>query len=165
MSSMEDPAVLLERNLYGHLLTRLLWERRVEKILMEHGWEKVPNWECFSVYRPKELFFSVYVDDVKFAGKKENIIPMWKVFTKQVDLVEPTSFLDHVHLGCTPRQCETRKHIVDNHRTMFESRISTGATEKNYQALKIHMFLRGPTTWKVLPKSVWNDIANWQTNH
>ena len=40
-SSMEDPVVPLERNLYGHPLAGLLWERQFEKILMKHGWEKV----------------------------------------------------------------------------------------------------------------------------
>ena len=42
-SSMEDPVVPLERNLYGHPLTRLLWERQLEKILLKYGWEKVSN--------------------------------------------------------------------------------------------------------------------------
>ena len=55
---------------------------------------------------------------------------MWKVLNKEVDLGEPTSFLDHVYLGCTQRQCEISKDVVDNYRTMFESRISAGATEK-----------------------------------
>ena len=50
-SSMEDPVVLLERNLYGHPLAGRLWERQIEKILMEHGWERVPNWECVFVQR------------------------------------------------------------------------------------------------------------------
>ena len=72
----------------------------------------------------------MYVDDIKLAGKKENIDPMWKVLNKEVDLGEPTSFLDHVYLGCTQRQCEISKDIVDNCRTMFESRISAGGTEK-----------------------------------
>ena len=54
------------------------------------------------------------VDDIKLAGKKHNIDPMWKVLNKEVDLGEPTSFLDHVYLGCTQRQCETNKDIVDN---------------------------------------------------
>ena len=72
----------------------------------------------------------MYVDDIKLAGKKQYIDPMWKVLDKEVDLGEQTSFLDHVYLGCTQRQCETSKDIVDNHRTMFESRISAGATEK-----------------------------------
>ena len=63
------------------------------------------------------------------AGKKQNIDPMWKLLNKEVDLGEPTSFLDHVHLGCTERRCEISKDIVDNCTTMFESRISAGGTE------------------------------------
>ena len=55
---------------------------------------------------------------------------MWNVLDKEIDLGEPTSFPDHVYLGCTQRQCEISKDTVDNHRTMFESRISAGATEK-----------------------------------
>ena len=77
-SSMEDPGVPLERNLYGHPLAGLLWERQFEKILLQHGWEKVSKWECLFVHRQKELFLSVHVDDIKFAGKKQNIDPMWK---------------------------------------------------------------------------------------
>ena len=38
--------------------------------------------------------------------------------------------LDRVYLGCTQRKCEISKDIVDNHRTMFESRISAGRLEK-----------------------------------
>ena len=56
--------------------------------------------------------------------------PMWKLLNKEVDLGEPTSFLDHVYLGCTQRQCELSKNTVDNYRAMFESRISAGAAEK-----------------------------------
>ena len=97
-----------------------------QPILLKHGWEKIPNWECLFVHREKGLFLSVYVDDIKLAGKKHNIDPMWKVLNKEVDLGEPTSFLDHVYLGCTQRQCEISKDIVDNYRTMFESRISAG---------------------------------------
>ena len=39
-SSMENPVVPLERNLYGHLSAGLLWDRKFEKILLKHGWEK-----------------------------------------------------------------------------------------------------------------------------
>ena len=78
----------------------------------------------------KGLFLSVYVDDIKLAGKKQNINAVWKLLNKEVDLGEPTSFLDHVYLGCTQRQCEISRDIVDNYRTMFESRISAGGTEK-----------------------------------
>ena len=97
----------------------------------------------------------MYVDDIKLAGKKQNINPMWKVLNKEVDLGEPTSFLDHVFLGCTQRQGETSKDIVDNYRIMFESRISAG--------LKIFVFLHGLMIWLVMQRSVWNDIVSWRT--
>ena len=59
----------------------------------------------------------MYVDDIKLAGKNQNIDPMWNVLNKEVDLGEPTSFLNHENLGCTQRQCEISKDIVDNNRT------------------------------------------------
>ena len=36
-SSMEDPVVLLDRNLYGHPLAGLRWERQFEKVLLKCG--------------------------------------------------------------------------------------------------------------------------------
>ena len=44
-SRMKDPAVPLERNLYGHPLPRLSLERQFEKVLTKYVWEKVPNWQ------------------------------------------------------------------------------------------------------------------------
>ena len=55
---------------------------------------------------------------------------MWKVLNKEVDLGEPTSFLDHVLLGLHSTSMRSKQDIVDNYRTMFESRISAGRTEK-----------------------------------
>ena len=100
---MEDPVVPLERNLYGHPLAGLLWERQFEKILLKYGWEKVLNRKCFFVNRARGLLLSVHVDDIKLAGTTENIEPTWTILMKDVDLGEPTSFLDHVYLGCTQR--------------------------------------------------------------
>ena len=62
------------------------------------------------------------------AGKKQNKAPMWKKLMKNVDLDEPTSFLDHVNLGCTQRACKPSETNIDPYRKMFESRISAGAT-------------------------------------
>ena len=69
----------------------------------------------------------MYVDDLKLAGKKQNINPMWRIIMKDVDLGEPTSCFDHFYLGCTQRECQKRKDFVD--KSMFESKISAGATE------------------------------------
>ena len=35
----------------------------------------------------------MFVDDIKLSGKKQNIIPMWKVLNTEVDLGEPITFL------------------------------------------------------------------------
>ena len=83
----------------------------------------------------------MYVDDMELAGKKQNIDPMWKVLNKEVDLGEPTCFLDHENLGCTQRQCEISENIVDNYRTMFESRISAGRIREITISPKYSYFL------------------------
>ena len=121
----------------------LLWRRQFEKFLLKYGWEKVPNWECLFFNREIGLFLSVYVDDIKLAEKKQNIDPMWKVLMR--DLVEPTSFLDHVYLGCTQRECQIGKDIVDNYRGMFESTYSAGATEKLLYSEKLELQLNNYT--------------------
>ena len=126
-SSMEDPVVLLERNLYGHVLAGLLWERQFEKILLKHGWEKIPNWECQFVRREKGLFSFVCVDDIKLVGKKQNLDPMWKVLNKEGQFVRINIFLGVTYTWVAfIDNVEISKEIVDNYRTMFESRISAG---------------------------------------
>ena len=95
-----------------------LWERQFEKILLKVRLGK--GFQLGMLIRtPWKRIILICVFD-----------PMWKVLNKEVDLGEPISFLDHVYLGCTQRQCEMNKDIVDNYRTMFESRISAVRTEK-----------------------------------
>ena len=96
-SSMEDPVVPLERNLYGHPLAGLLWERQFEILIEVRLGEGFPLGNAYSYIVKKGLFLSVNVDDIKLAGKKQNINPVWKLLIKEVDLGEPTSFLDHVY--------------------------------------------------------------------
>ena len=106
------------------------WKGNLRKSYWSTVGRRFPFGNAYTYTVKKGFFLSVYVDDINLAGKKQNIDPMWKVLNKEFDLGEPTSFLDHVYLGCTQRQCEIRKDVVDNYRTMFESRISAGATEK-----------------------------------
>ena len=78
-ANIEEPVVPLERNLNGHTSALLLCDRQVEDgCIVELGWEKVPNWTCLFVHRKQGLFLSVYVDDIKIAGKTKNMPPMWK---------------------------------------------------------------------------------------
>ena len=61
--NIEDPS---KRNLYGHPLAGLLWERRWEEVLLQLDKVKVLSWECLYVHRQTH-FLSVYVDDIKLA--------------------------------------------------------------------------------------------------
>ena len=49
---------------------------------------------------------------------------------KTVDIDEPASFLDHMYLGCTQRECKPDAAIIEQYTKMFKSRISAEATEK-----------------------------------
>ena len=86
---------------------------------------------------------------------------------KDIDLGEPTSSLEHVHLRCTRRECQISKDVVDNYRSLFESRISAESMEK-YQKQKPlgnlmpKRYFHGPMTWKVMQRNAWNGIANWR---
>ena len=168
-SSMEDPVVPLGRNLYGHPLAGLLWERQFEKVLLKYGWEKIPNWECLFVHREKGLFLSVYVDDIKLARKKQNLDPMWKLLNKEVDLGKPTSFLDHVYLGCTQKECQNRKEIlwiiteVSSNQGFLLGLQKNNQKQKPRRNLMKKRYLHGPMIWKFMPRNVWNDIVSWRT--
>ena len=104
------------------------------------------------------------------AGKKQNINPTWKNLMKDVDLGEPTSFLDNMCLGCTQRECQISKDIVNNYRRMFTSMIFRWGDGK-YQKpkpqrnLMPNRYLHGVMTWKVTRRNVWKDIANLRKNN
>ena len=151
---MEDPVVPLERNLYGHPLAGLLWERQFVKILLKYGWEKVSNWECLFVHREKGLFLSVYVDDIKLAGKKQNIDPMWKVLNKEViweNQIFPGSCILGMH-----STCEISKDIVDNY---LESNFRGGELEKLPFPGKSSYFLWS-YDMEVMPRNVYDIVSS-----
>ena len=68
-SSMEDPVVLLEPNLYGHPLAGLLWERQFEKVLFE-TWMGENSKLGVSLCSTWKRVISVYLDDTKFGWKE-----------------------------------------------------------------------------------------------
>ena len=88
------------------------------------------------VHRQQGPFLSVYVDDTRLAGK-QNLDLMWKKWMKHDELGEPTSFLDHVCLGCNQRDSQPNERVVDEDRKMFESRISAGENEKLLESEKM----------------------------
>ena len=71
---------------------------------------KVPNWECLLVHRKQRRFLSVFVDDIKMVGRRQNMAATWKKLMELVDLDEPTPFLDNVHFGFTQRECKPERN-------------------------------------------------------
>ena len=86
--------------MYGHPLAGLFWEKYVHRTLLSAGFEKVESWESLYVHKAKKLFLSIYVDDIKLAGIKENLAPMWKLLGSKLDLDPPTLMIGQVYLGC-----------------------------------------------------------------
>ena len=150
--NIEDPVVPLERNLYGHPLAGLLWDRQYEEVLLGLGWKKVRNLECLFVHRRQGLFLSEHVDDIKMAGTKQSMAPVWKKVMKNVDLDEPTSFLDHVYLRCTQRDCASNDSLVKQCKEMCLLEVQNNFLDgKNLMQKPLH----GPTIWKDMLKSAW----------
>ena len=102
------------------------------------------------------------VDDIKTAGKKQDLCPTRKKLMKLVHQWEPTSFLDHVYLECTQREWKSNDTIVNEHRKMFESRIFGGATEKltGWEKSRAKTVSWSTVSW---PKNALRDFANWKT--
>ena len=85
---------------------------------------------------------------------------------KDVDLEEPTSFLDHVYLGCTQRECTISNEIVTNTEICLKPGFLLEPRKNYLQELQGNLMqkscLPGPTTWKVTQTNAWKDIANLQ---
>ena len=51
-------------------------ERKFEIVLLQEDWKKVPGWECLHLRRRLGFSLSVFVDDMKMAGKRDNLSNM-----------------------------------------------------------------------------------------
>ena len=124
-SNIEDTVVPLERQLYGHLLAGLLWERQFE-VPLGLGWEKVPNWECFFI---ENKDYSCWFAWMTWLERCRIWLPCVRKWWKHLIWTNQLHFLIE-YLGCTRRKCKPKEVIIDEHAKMYESRNSAGATEK-----------------------------------
>ena len=101
------------------------------------------------------------VDEIKMAGKKQNMAPMWKKLMRNADLYEPTSFLDHVSLVLKVNANRTKLLLTNTKNCL--NLVFLLEQLKNTRMEKPHAKMVACTTWKDMLKNALRDIANWQT--
>ena len=104
------PYCRLMRNLYGHPLAGLYWEKHCDRAIKACGFKPIQGWECLYYHPTDKMYLSVYVDDFKLAGKKENIPKTWAALKQFLNLDPPTPFHNSVYLGC----CQYEYHVTDD---------------------------------------------------
>ena len=112
MTDTVDPVCPLLRNLYGHRLAGLTLEKLCQNAILAAGFQKIPGLECLFVHRQKQLFLSVYVDDFRMAGKKENLAPMYEVLRNILELEDAVPSYENMYLGCNQRNIKFHETIV-----------------------------------------------------
>ena len=142
-SNMEDPVVPLEGNLHGHPLAGLLWQRQFEKVLLKHGWEKIPNWERLFVHREKGFFLSVH----------ENWLERNKILIRCGNCSTKKLIWENQHLSWIMYTWDVLKDSVKQAKTLWtisepcSNREFPRGEQRNYHSLKIFIFLHGLMTW------------------
>ena len=69
----------------------------------------------------------------KMAGKKQNLNRLWKKSMELLDVVQPTSLLDHVYLGCSQNECKSPD-------TYFDEYVKCSNHESPQEQLKSDLF-------------------------
>ena len=110
----------------------------------------------------KGLFLSVYVDDIKLAGKKKILIRCGKYSIKKLTWEnEHLSWIMYTWDALNVN-AKSAKILLTITEPCLNLEFLRGDW-KNYHSLKILVFPHGRMTWWVMQRSVWNDIVSWQT--
>ena len=107
-----------------------------EKVLIEEGWE------CLYLHRKLQFFLSVCVDDLKMAGTTRNMPKARATSQKKVDLNDPVSFTDQVHLGCTQRAAQVNNiHVMDKQKLFSKLTIASADVKTEEKKSQRHRSL------------------------
>ena len=71
------------------------------------------------VHHEKSLFLSVYVDDLKMAGRASEINGMWKQLQKHLALDPPTPLDGGTYLGQVQRDVGVSPDMVQAQKTLW----------------------------------------------
>ena len=81
---------------------------------------KVPNWECLFVHRKQGLFLSVYVDDIRMAGRTQNMAHRVEEIVETCGSWRTNIFLDHEDVWYTQRECKPNEIIIKEHKETLD---------------------------------------------
>ena len=79
------------------------------------------------------LFLSVYVNDVKIVGMKQNMNSMWKTLQNEIDFEAPTPLLDQLYLGCTQREATVDSPSVQSQIDLYNKLTTTREADEKHQ--------------------------------
>ena len=146
----DEPVCPLRLSLYGHPMTGVHWERHCHKKLREAGFENIPGWECVFIRWQLQCILSVYVDDFKLAGPKENIDKAWALIQKGVKLDKIAPFDHYLRCGQHPttvseKDVAKRLENISNHLVDAKADVGspTGTGEKLEPTTKSKVGIRG----------------------
>ena len=129
-SSMEDPVVPLERNLYGQSSGRTIKGKTILESSTGTRLGKSFKLGMFNC-QPSKRTIPINVCGRYQTGRQDRKHRTdLEILMNDVDPGEHTSLLDHVNWGCTHRESKISNDIVASYRDMFEYKISAGAKEK-----------------------------------
>ena len=76
--AVKDPMVLLLLALYGYPDSPSYWELHCEQKVLKKGWQTIgPELPSMFWHPQLKLLLSIYVDDFKMSGPKENLAKGW----------------------------------------------------------------------------------------
>ena len=118
-TSSDPPVVPLRISLYGHPLAGLYWEQHCQSAIKKCGFEAVRGWECLFFHRAQGLFLSVYVDDFKLCGRKENLSKAWASLKEYLELDPPVPLDENIYLGSAQREIEPPMQLIKDKRELY----------------------------------------------
>ena len=113
-----------------HPVAGLLWERQFEKVLLKNTVaKKFQIGNVCSLTEKKDYSYLCMWTISNWLGRNKTLTQCGKYLWKTLIWADRHHSLT-ICWCCTQRECKTSKDIVDNYRTMFESRISAGENRK-----------------------------------
>lgn len=100
------PVVRLLRALYGHPDAGSIWEHYCHKQCLSVGFEPVDNWPSCYFHKALKIMLTIYVDDLKVSGPRQNLREGWNLLSSVLDLEPegPNGRAAGRYLGCEHKQ-------------------------------------------------------------